>query len=261
ASHHEVAPGQHEIDFQYGNALKIADNLITLKLGIKTLAIQNGYVATFMPKPVYGVPGSGMHTHLSLFKDGKNAFYDANSPDGLSNIARGFIAGLLQHSPAFTAIINPLINSYKRLVPGYEAPVYIAWAEKNRSPLVRVPPQRGIGTRAELRSPDPSCNPYLAFSAIIQSGLDGVEKILDPGKPCNNVNLYEMSCEEREEWGIRNLPRNLGEALEELEKDETVKRALTPHILDYFLNAKRREWEEFQRMVHPWEVDRYLELF
>jgi len=202
-----------------------------------------------------------MHTHLSLFQDGENAFYEANSPDGLSNIARGFIAGLLQHAPAFTAIINPLINSYKRLVPGYEAPVYIAWAEKNRSPLVRVPPQRGSGTRAELRSPDPSCNPYLAFSVIIKSGLDGIEKILDPGKPCNNVNLYEMSCAEREEWGIRNLPRNLGEALEELEKDETVKCALTPHILDYFLNAKQREWEEFQRMVHPWEVDRYLELY
>jgi len=261
ASHHEVAPGQHEIDFQYGDALKIADNLITLKLGIKTLAIQNGYVATFMPKPIFGVPGSGMHTHLSLFQDGKNAFYDSNSPDSLSNIARGFIAGLLQHAPAFTAIVNPLINSYKRLVPGYEAPVYIAWAEKNRSPLVRVPPQRGTGTRAELRSPDPSCNPYLAFSVIVKSGFDGIEKILDPGKPCNNVNLYEMSCEEREEWGIRSLPRNLGEALEELEKDETVKNALTPHILDYFLNAKRREWEEFQKMVHPWEVDRYLELY
>jgi glutamine synthetase len=261
ASHHEVAPGQHEIDFQYGDALKIADNLITLKLGVKTLAIQKGYVATFMPKPVFGVPGSGMHTHLSLFRNGNNAFYDPNPPDGLSNVARGFIAGLLQHAPAFTAITNPLINSYKRLVPGYEAPVYIAWAEKNRSPLVRVPPQRGNGTRAELRSPDPSCNPYLAFAVILRSGFDGVEKLLDPGKPCNNINLYELSYEEREESGIRNLPYNLGEALEELEKDEVVKNALTPHILDYFLNAKRREWEEFQRMVHPWEVERYLELY
>ncbi|MCX6089519.1 MAG: glutamine synthetase family protein [Candidatus Atribacteria bacterium] len=261
ASHHECGPGQHEIDFHYGNAMKIADNLITLKLAVKTLAIQKGYVATFMPKPVFGVPGSGMHTHLSLYRNGTNAFYDPEKPDGLSDIARGFIAGLLQHVSAFTAITNPLINSYKRLVPGYEAPVYIAWAEKNRSPLVRVPPQRGNGTRAELRSPDPSCNPYLAFAVILQSGFDGVEKLLDPGKPCNNLNLYEMSCQEREEYGIRNLPRNLGEALDELEKDPVVKDALTSHILNYFLTAKWNEWMEFQRIVHPWEVERYLELY
>lgn len=261
ASHHEVAPSQHEIDFEYGNALKIADNLITLKLAVKTLALRKGYVATFMPKPLYGVPGSGMHTHLSLFRDEENLFHDPQSSDGLSRIAKGFIAGLLEHAPAITAITNPLVNSYKRLVPGYEAPVYIAWAEKNRSPLVRVPSQRGRGTRAEFRSPDPSCNPYLAFAVILRAGIDGVERGLDPGRPCNNVNLYDLTCEEREEWGIRNLPRNLGEALLALEEDEVVKSALTPHILDYFLKAKRQEWEEFQRMVHPWEVERYLELY
>ncbi len=261
ASHHEVAPSQHEIDFEYGNALKIADNLITLKLAVKTLALRKGYIATFMPKPLYGVPGSGMHTHLSLFRGEENLFYDPQSPDGLSRIAKGFIAGLLEHAPAITAITNPLVNSYKRLVPGYEAPVYIAWAEKNRSPLVRVPPQRGKGTRAEFRSPDPSCNPYLAFAVILKAGIDGIERNLDPGRPCNNVNLYDLTCEEREEWGIRHLPRSLEEALSALEKDEVVKSALTPHILDYFLKAKRQEWEEFQRMVHPWEVERYLELY
>ncbi|NSW75927.1 MAG: glutamine synthetase [Candidatus Atribacteria bacterium] len=261
ASHHEVAPSQHEIDFEYGNALKIADSIINLKLVVKTLATRKGYVATFMPKPIYGVPGSGMHTHLSLFRNGDNAFYDPQKPDGLSNVARGFIAGLLQHAPALTAVTNPLVNSYKRLVPGYEAPVYIAWAEKNRSPLVRVPPQRGRGTRAELRNPDPSCNPYLAFACILKAGMDGVERELDPGKPCNSLNLYHMSCEEREEWGIRNLPRNLEEALQELEKDPVVKEALTPHILNYFLEAKRQEWQEFQERVHPWEIERYLELY
>lgn len=261
ASHHEVAPSQHEIDFEYGNALKIADNLVTLKLVVKTFALRKGYVATFMPKPLYGVPGSGMHTHLSLFRGDENLFYDPQSPDGLSRIAKGFIAGLLEHAPAITAITNPLVNSYKRLVPGYEAPVYIAWAEKNRSPLVRVPPQRGRGTRAEFRSPDPSCNPYLAFAVILKAGIDGVERNLDPGRPCNNVNLYDLTCEEREEWGIRHLPRNLEEALSALEKDEVVKSALTPHILDYFLKAKRQEWEDFQRTVHPWEIERYLELY
>ncbi|HSV31810.1 MAG TPA: type I glutamate--ammonia ligase [Atribacteraceae bacterium] len=261
AAHHEVGPGQHEIDFEYGNALKIADNLITLKLAVKTLALQNGYVATFMPKPMFGKPGSGMHTHLSLCRDGNNAFFDPESPDGLSRVARGFIAGLLQHAPAFTAITNPLVNSYKRLVPGYEAPVYVAWAERNRSPLVRVPPSRGKGTRAELRSPDPSCNPYLAFAVILRSGMDGVVTSLDPGKPCNNVNLYEISSEELAEWGIRNLPRNLGEALDAFARDKIVRESLTPHIVDYFLTAKRSEWEEFQTMVHPWETDRYLEVF
>jgi len=261
ASHHEVAPSQHEIDFEYNKALKIADSLITLKLAVKTLALKEGLCATFMPKPLYGVPGSGMHTHLSLFRGEENIFYDPEKPDGLSKIARGFIAGLLQHAPALTAITNPLVNSYKRLVPGYEAPVYIAWAEQNRSPLVRVPPQRGKKTRAELRNPDPSCNPYLAFAAILRAGIDGVDKELDPGKPCNSVNLYRMSREEREEWNIRSLPRNLREALEELEKDSIVREALTPHILDFFLEAKYQEWEEFESAVHPWELERYLELY
>ncbi|MDI3542761.1 MAG: glutamine synthetase [Candidatus Atribacteria bacterium] len=261
ASHHEVAPSQHEIDFEYNKALKIADNLITLKLAVKTLALKAGLCATFMPKPLYGVPGSGMHTHLSLFQGEENIFYDPTTPDGLSKIARGFIAGLLQHAPAITAITNPLVNSYKRLVPGYEAPVYIAWAEKNRSPLVRVPPQRGKKTRAELRSPDPSCNPYLALAAILKAGIDGVDKELDPGKPCNSINLYHMSGEEREDLNIRNLPRSLREALEELEKDPVVQEALTPHILDFFLEAKYQEWEEFERIVHPWELERYLELY
>ncbi len=261
AAHHEVAPGQHEIDFEYSDALRVADNLITLKLAVKTLAIQNGYVATFMPKPMYGVAGSGMHTHLSLFQNEENAFYDASREDGLSAVARGFIAGLLQHAPAVTAVTNPLVNSYKRLVPGFEAPVYVAWAERNRSPLIRVPPQRGEGTRAELRNPDPACNPYLAFATILYAGRDGITKGLDPGKPCNKVNLYEITSEERVAWGIRNLPRNLGEALDEFEKDQVIREALTPHIVDFYLAAKRSEWEAFQVMVHPWEVERYMDIY
>jgi glutamine synthetase len=214
-----------------------------------------------MPKPFFGVAGSGMHTHLSLFEEEKNLFYDPQSPDGLSKIARGFIAGLLQHARAYTAITNPLVNSYKRLVPGYEAPVYIAWAEKNRSPLVRVPPQRGKGTRAELRNPDPACNPYLAFSVILAAGMDGVDRELDPGKPLNNVNLYQVNDKEREEWGIDFLPSSLEEALRFLEEDEVIKNALTPHILDYYLKAKREEWKEYKNTVHPWEIERYLELY
>ena len=261
AAHHEVGHSQHEIDFEYGDALSIADNIITLKIAVKTLALRRGYVATFMPKPFFGVAGSGMHTHISLFEGEKNLFYDPQSPDGLSKIARGFIAGLLQHARAYTAITNPLVNSYKRLVPGYEAPVYIAWAEKNRSPLVRVPPQRGKGTRAELRNPDPACNPYLAFSVILAAGMDGVDRELDPGKPLNNVNLYQVSDKEREEWGIDFLPSSLEEALRFLEEDEVIKNALTPHILDYYLKAKREEWKEYKNTVHPWEIERYLELY
>ena len=258
ASHHEVAPGQHEIDFQYGNALKIADNLITLKLGIKTLAIQNGYVATFMPKPVYGVPGSGMHTHLSLFKDGKNAFYDPESKYCLSKEAIYFIGGIMKHAKGLTAITNPLVNSYKRLTSGYEAPVHIAWSHCNRSPLIRIPTVRnGNGARIEFRCPDPSCNPYLAFAVILTAGMDGIQKKITPPDPVNE-NIYAMDETKLKKYGIECLPTNLKEALEEFKKDKVLNQGLTDHIISNYLRAKYQEWELYSLQVHPWELDQYL---
>ena len=260
ASHHEVAPGQHEIDFRYCDALTAADRIMTLKLTGKTIALKHNLHVTFMPKPIFGINGSGMHTHLSLFKDGKNIFYNPNGKYQLSKKALNFIGGLLKHAKGFTAITNPLVNSYKRLTPGYEAPVYIAWSERNRSPLIRVPAARGVGARAELRSPDPSCNPYLAFSVILKAGIDGIKNQIDPGEPVSQ-NIYTMSKEEKMSLGIESLPSTLNEALLELDKDEVVKSALTGHILENYIEAKREEWENYRIRVHQWELDRYLTIY
>jgi len=260
AAHHEVAPGQHEIDFKYCDALTAADRIMTLKLTSKTIALKHNLHVTFMPKPIFGINGSGMHTHLSLFKKGENIFYDPNGKYRLSQEALYFIGGLLKHAKGFTAITNPLVNSYKRLTPGYEAPVYIAWSERNRSPLVRIPAERGVGTRAELRSPDPSCNPYLAFAVILKAGIDGIKKQIDPGEPVTQ-NIYTMSQEEKKSLGIENLPSTLNQALDELEKDEVVKSGLTDHLLTNYFEAKRKEWETYRIQVHQWELDRYLTIY
>jgi len=262
ASHHEVGEGQHEIDFKYANALATADNVVTFKFVVRKIARDYGLHATFMPKPLYGKAGSGMHIHESLFKKGgrANAFYDENGKYQLSPTGLQFIAGLLAHARGFCAITNPLVNSYKRLVPGYEAPVYIAWSEKNRSPLVRVPARRGLGTRAELRNPDPACNPYLALAVTLKAGLDGIRRKLDPGDPVN-VNIYHLTEEERQQKGIRSLPGNLSEALDELEADDVIKSALGEHIYDKFMTAKRIEWDEYRQQVHPWELELYLGAF
>ncbi len=260
ASHHEVAPGQHEIDFRYCNALTSADRIMTLKLTGKTIALKHNLHVTFMPKPIFGINGSGMHTHISLFKNGENIFYNSNGKYQLSKEALYFIGGLLRHAKGFTAITNPLVNSYKRLTPGYEAPVYIAWSERNRSPLIRVPAARGDGTRAELRSPDPSCNPYLAFAVMLKAGIDGIKNQIDPGEPVSQ-NIYTMSKEEKISLGIESLPSTLNEALLELDKDEVVKSALTDHILKNYIEAKREEWESYRIQVHQWELDRYLTIY
>jgi glutamine synthetase len=260
ASHHEVAPGQHEIAFKYADALTTADNIATFKLVVRTIAMKHGLHATFMPKPIFGIAGSGMHTHQSLFKDGKNAFYDENDPSQLSDTTRHYIAGLLKHVKGFTAITNPLVNSYKRLVPGYEAPVYIAWSEHNRSPLIRIPARRGAGTRIELRNPDPSCNPYLALAVTLMCGLEGIKNKLMPPEPIN-LNIYDMTEQERAELGIGTLPMTLGNALDELTKDEVVQKALGSHIYGRFLEARTIEWTRYRTQVHQWEVDNYLTVF
>jgi len=260
AAHHEVAPGQHEIDFRYCDALTAADRIMTLKLTGKTIALKHNLHVTFMPKPIFGINGSGMHTHLSLFKDGKNIFYNPDGKYELSKEALYFMGGLLKHARGFTAITNPLVNSYKRLTPGYEAPVYIAWSERNRSPLIRVPAARGVGTRAELRSPDPSCNPYLAFAVMIKAGIDGIKNKIDPGEPVSQ-NIYTMSKEEKKSLGIENLPYTLKEALLELDKDEVVKSALTTHIFENYVDAKKEEWESYRMQVHQWELDKYLAIY
>ena len=260
ASHHEVAPGQHEIDFRYCDALTAADRIMTLKLTGKTIALKHNLHVTFMPKPIFGISGSGMHTHLSLLKEGNNIFYDPKGKYELSKKALYFIGGLLKHAKGFTAITNPLVNSYKRLTPGYEAPIYIAWSERNRSPLIRVPAARGEGARAELRSPDPSCNPYLAFAVMLKAGIDGIRNQIDPGKPVSQ-NIYIMSKREKESLGIESLPSNLNEALLELNKDEVIKSALTGHILESYIEAKKEEWENYRIQVHQWELDRYLTIY
>jgi glutamine synthetase len=257
AAHHEVAPGQHEIDFRYDDVLTTADNISTFRFVVKNVATRNGLHATFMPKPIYGINGSGMHTHMSLFSSNTNIFYDAKAPMQLSQICLNYIGGILRHAKGFCAITNPLVNSYKRLVPGYEAPTNIAWSEKNRSPLVRVPAARGTGTRIELRMPDPSCNPYLALAVMLRSGLDGIEKKVDPGPPINK-NIFTMSHRERRHLRIDELPGNLSEALDELEKDDLVRDTLGEHTFEHFLAAKREEWLDYIKHVSPWEVERYL---
>jgi glutamine synthetase len=260
AAHHEVAPGQHEIDFRYDDVLTTADSISTFRFVVKNIANRNGLHATFMPKPINGINGSGMHTHMSLFSGGTNIFYDAKAHWQLSETCLNYIAGILRHAKGFCAITNPLVNSYKRLVPGYEAPTNIAWSEKNRSPLVRVPAARGTSTRIELRMPDPSCNPYLALAVMLRSGLDGIEKKLDPGPPVNK-NIYKMSHRERRHLRIDELPGNLNEALDELEKDDLVRETLGEHLFEHFVAAKREEWQDYIKHVSPWEIDRYLGMY
>ena len=261
AAHHEVAPGQHEIDFRYADAITTADNVTTFRFVVKKVAKDHNLHATFMPKPIYKVNGSGMHTHQSLFdKKGNNVFYDPKGKNELSKAARGYIAGILDHARAFVAVTNPLVNSYKRLVPGYEAPVNVAWSEKNRSPLVRVPARRGLGTRCEVRMPDPACNPYLALAVMLASGLDGIERGLDCGEPVDR-NIFEMSEREKKRLRIKQLPGSLAEALDNLERDAVVKEALGEHIFTNFVRNKREEWHRYISVVHGWEREQYLEKY
>jgi glutamine synthetase len=260
AAHHEVAAGQHEIDFRYDDVLTAADNISTFRFVVKHVALRNGLHATFMPKPIFGINGSGMHTHQSLLTGKQNRFYDPEGPWQLSSTCLHYIGGLLRHAKGFCAITNPLVNSYKRLVPGYEAPTNIAWSERNRSPLVRVPATRGIATRVELRMPDPSCNPYLALAVMLRAGLDGIEQQIDPGPPVNK-NIYKMSHRERRHLRIDELPASLSEALDELEKDDLIRETLGDHIFNHFVEAKREEWFDYIRHVSPWEVERYLSAY
>ena len=259
-SHHEVAPSQHEIDMKYTDALTMADNVMTYRLIVKEVALKNGVYATFMPKPIFGENGSGMHTHQSLFKGDNNAFFDPNDKYHLSKIGKCYIAGLLRHAPEITLITNQWINSYKRLVPGYEAPVYISWARRNRSDLVRVPmykPGHEKATRAEYRSPDPACNPYLAFAVMLAAGMEGIEKEYELAEPIER-NVYEMSEEERKELGIATLPSSLYEAIELAENSELVKKALGDHIFEKFIENKKIEWNKYRIQITQYELDKYL---
>src|SRR5699024_3148303 len=257
ASHHEGAPGQHEIDFKYSDAVKHCDDIQTFKLVVKTIARRHNLHATFMPKPLFGVYGSGMHVNMSLFKEGKNVFFDDKNDRELSELAYQFTAGLVKHATNYTAITNPTVNSYKRLVPGYEAPSYVAWSAQNRSPLVRIPSSRGLSTRLELRSVDPTANPYLTMSVLLAAGLDGIEHALTPPAPVDS-NIYTMSVEERNEKQIKSLPATLKDALEELKRDDIIQEALGTHLYENFLEAKEIEWDMFRTMVHPWEREQYL---
>ncbi len=262
--HHEVALGQHEIDFRFADALKAADNVLTLKYTVKAIAAQHGLTASFMPKPVYGINGSGMHCHQSLFdiKSGKNLFFDAKDEAHLSPMAYSFIAGQLEHARALAGVVAPTVNSYKRLVPGYEAPVYIGWAQQNRSALIRIPRYtegRDKAVRAELRFPDPSSNPYLAFTVMLAAALDGIDRNLKASKPLNNINLYHLDKEERTKLGVTELPGSLAESLAELEKNDVLKSALGGYLFEAYLRAKWEEWDEFRLRVTDFEIKKYLE--
>jgi len=260
AAHHENGPGQHEIDFKYSDALKAADNIVTFKLVVKIIAKKYGLHATFMPKPLGVECGSGMHCNMSLFKNGANAFYDSDGENKLSKEAYWFMGGLMKHAKGMCAITNPLVNSYKRLVPGYEAPVNIAWSLANRSPLVRVPVARGEGTRLELRHPDPTCNPYLALAVMLSCGLSGIRKKITPPAAVDR-NIYHMTEDDLKKAGIEKLPANLNMALNALVEDELIKQTLGNHILENFLRAKNIEWEEYSSAVHPWEIARYMKSY
>lgn len=257
SSHHEIAPAQHEIDFQYDEALATADNIMTFKLAVKTIAKRHGLLATFMPKPKFGVNGSGMHINMSLAKDGKNIFSDPSDKNGLSREAYWFIGGIMKHMKGMTAITNPLVNSYKRLVPGYEAPVYIAWSATNRSPLIRIPSSRGEHTRIELRCPDPSANPYLALAVCLRAGLDGIVNHIDPPESVD-CNIFDLTEEERKSRGIEAVPASLREAVSELEKDELIREVLGVHMADKYIRAKKEEWEKYTAQVTEWEISQYL---
>lgn len=260
ASHHEVARGQHEIDFVYDDALKNADKVVTFKYVTKTIAMREGLRATFMPKPIFGAAGTGMHVNISLFRGDENAFYDPQMPNNISDLARFFVGGLIEHASAITAIANPLINSYKRLVSGFEAPVYITWSGPNRSSLIRIPAGRGLSTRLEFRSPDPTCNPYLTFAVILAAGMDGIKRSIDPGDAVD-LNVYHLTEAERRSMGIKTLPANLKEALDCLEGDRVIRSALGEHVFDNIMRLGLLEWEAYNTYVHPWEVERYINLF
>ncbi|MDD6331939.1 MAG: glutamine synthetase family protein [Clostridium sp.] len=257
ASHHEVAPAQHEIDFKYGPALKAADNIMAFKLVVKSMAKRHGLFASFMPKPLYGVAGSGMHTNMSLTKDGKNVFDDPNGENGLSKEAYYFIAGIMKHIKGMTAVANPLVNSYKRLVPGHEAPVYIAWSATNRSPLIRIPASRGAGTRVELRSPDPAANPYLLLALCLAAGLDGIKHQMTPPKAVNG-NIFELTEREMKRAKIESIPANLHQAIVAMETDPFIKETLGTHVYTKYVEAKKAEWDDYRKQVTQWEIDEYL---
>ena len=257
AAHHEVAHGQHEIDFRYADALTTADNIATFRFVVKVVAQRFGLIASFMPKPIFGQNGSGMHTHQSLFSGGKNAFLAPDAKWQLSDVALHYIGGLLKHARGFSPITNPLVNSYKRLVPGYEAPVNVAWSMRNRSPLIRVPERRGTGTRVEVRMPDPSANPYLALAVMLAAGLDGITTKADYREPVD-TNIFEMSFREKRRLRIDDLPHDLHEACDELEKDAVITAALGEHVTEHFLAAKRQEWRDYISQVSQWEITEYL---
>jgi len=257
ASHHEVAQGQHEIDFKYAPALECADKIMTFKLAVKTIAMRDGLHATFMPKPIFGINGSGMHTNMSLFREGRNVFYDENGEKGLSKECYAFIAGLLAHTRGMAAITNPLVNSYKRLVPGYEAPCYMAWSASNRSALIRIPASRGQSTRVELRCPDPACNPYLALAVCLMAGLDGIERGLTP-PPEITENIFAMTPATRRRRGIEALPGSLEEALACMRRDKLVMDTLGPHVSGQYIAGKQAEWDEYRTRVSSWERDKYI---
>jgi glutamine synthetase len=258
--HHEVGPSQHEIDMRFAPALEMADHTVTYRLIVKEVAKKAGYHATFMPKPLFGENGSGMHTHMSLFTDGRNQFFDADDPWHLSDVAKAFIAGQLRHAREISAIFAQWVNSYKRLVPGYEAPVYVAWSQRNRSALIRIPlykPGSEQATRAEIRCPDPACNPYLTFAALLHAGLEGIEKGYELPEPME-TNLYHLTAEQREARGIVALPETLGEAIDALAHSELARTVLGPHIFDRYVELKRKEWDEYRVQLTQWELDRYL---
>jgi glutamine synthetase len=257
AAHHEVAAGQHEIDFKYGDALHTADNVITYRIATKTIALRNNLHATFMAKPIFGINGSGMHTHCSLAKNGKNSFFGPDKPRELSDTALHFIGGLLKHVKGITRVANPTINSYKRLVPGYEAPVYISWSAANRSALIRVPAARGNSTRAEFRSPDPTCNPYLTFACVLAAGLEGIKNRIEPPAP-TDVNIYELTARQRKRMRIDTLPGDLPSAMAHLEKDTILTETLGSHVMENLQRITQLEWDSFRTMVHSWEHDQYL---
>ncbi|ARW19996.1 Glutamate--ammonia ligase [Pediococcus pentosaceus] len=260
ASHHEVAPGQHEIDFKYADALTAADNIQTFKLVVKTVARKYNLHATFMPKPMDGINGSGMHLNMSLFNKEGNAFYDEKGDLQLSQNAYWFLGGLLKHARSYTAVCNPIVNSYKRLVPGYEAPVYVAWSGSNRSPLIRVPSSKGLSTRFEVRSVDPAANPYLAIASVLEAGLDGIRNKIEPEDSVDR-NIYRMNIQERNEEHITDLPSTLHNALKEFQNDDVMRKALGDHIFQSFLEAKKLEWASYRQEVTQWERDQYLEMF
>jgi glutamine synthetase len=258
--HHEVGPSQHEIDIRFTNAADMADYMLTYRLVVKEVAKQHGFHATFMPKPLFGENGSGMHTHQSLFTGGRNSFYDEDDKWHLSDVGKAFIAGQLRHAREITAVFAQWVNSYKRLVPGYEAPVYVAWSQRNRSALIRIPlykPGSENATRAELRCPDPACNPYLTFACLLQAGLEGIEKGYELPDPME-TNLYHLTPEQRRERGIVSLPETLGEAIDELSRSELARKALGPHIFDRYIELKRREWDEYRVQLTEWEMKKYL---